>query len=463
MKIDLAKLKGSFNAKKYLVPALIGAEAIVILLVVLYVAHVVGVLKVREARELTAEEQIALSAFRQEVFKERNEGLKATPYEKGEHAVSLTAASAILVDADTGAVIYKKNADEMIPPASMTKLVVMYIAFKEIASGRIHYDDIVPLPRECWASSLPSDSSLMFLDKGQTVTLKELLTGLAVASGNDAAIAIAYYISGGVEPFVARMNAEMRALGLTVTHFVEPSGYSELNMTTAREFATFARRYISDYPDSINLFHSCKEIYYPLKKNLPADLAAKYGDTKAIHQTNTNPLLNRVEGVDGLKTGFIYESGYNLALTAKRGERRYLSVTMRGAGKGSYQGQANRVKDGTALLNLAFNQFDDYREKSDYAYTVRVLGSKSKSVRIVSSLPRLVLTIPAEYKDKIQVRARVPKYLFGENKMGAICGELEYYCGDEVIEKVPLILERDTEKASALMQAIDRSAIRYIK
>ena len=442
------------DLKKYLVPALISVEAVVILLIVLFVSHVLSLRKISEPLVLDEEEQIELSSLRAESFKERNEGLKATPYEKEEHSLNLTAASAILLDVDTGAVIYKKNADEPIPPASMTKLVVMYIAFKEIATGRIHYDDIVPLPKECWASSLPADSSLMFLGKGQTVTLKELLTGLAVASGNDAAVAIAYYISGGVEPFVARMNAEVRALGLTVTHFVEPSGYSELNMTTAREFATFARKYVTDYPDSINLFHSCREIYYPTEKNIRG--------AKPIHQKNTNPLLGKVEGVDGLKTGFIYESGYNLALTARRGNRRYLSITMRGGGKGTAQGQANRVKDGSALLNLAFGSFDTFRESNDYAFTVRVLGSKIKAARLVSAEPKLKLTIPVAYSDHIEVRAKIPPYIFGENKVGSIYGQLEYYCGDEIIESVPLILDRNTKASSSFMQAIDRFSVRFL-
>ena len=187
---------------------------------------------------------------------------------ENETDLQLDATSVILMEYETGRVLYEKNADEIIPPASMTKLVVMYVVFQEIATGRISLDDIVPLPPESWAINAPPMSSLMFLGEGQTVTLRELLLGLAVASGNDAAIAVAHYTCGSVESFVERMNSEMEALGLVHTRFVEPSGYSELNLTTPREFAAFAKTYIERYPESLTLFHSQPSISYPQEHNL---------------------------------------------------------------------------------------------------------------------------------------------------------------------------------------------------
>lgn len=457
----LQKIKA---ARPYFIPALIALEAVFLLIVIAFTLHVVSLRNIRPPLSLSQSESASISLIRQKAQKDAlGAFLRTIPYESAESRLSLTAGSAILIDAETGAILYKKNADEKIPPASMTKLVVMYIVFKEIASARISYDDIVPLPKECWAKNMPPDSSLMFLASGQTVTVKELLTGLAVASGNDAAVALAYYISGSVPSFVERMNAEIKALGLTETHFVEPSGYDERNITTAAEFAAFSRRYVTDFPDSINLFHSCREIYYPLSKNLSAQNAAKYGDSLAVHQKNTNPLLGLLDGVDGLKTGFIYESGYNLALTAKRDGRRYISVTMKGAGKGSRQGQANRVKDGTALMEMAFASYDIFRDKTPPECTIRVLASKTKSAKLVCAPSSVSLTIPIEYRGRVSKRVSIPPYIFGEQKAGSVFGRVEYYCGDDVIASFPLILDRNTKSCGALTRAIDRFAARFIK
>ena len=142
--------------------------------------------------------------------------VKPLPYNTIPSELELNCSSAILIDASNGCVLYEKNADEVIPPASMTKLVVMYVVFQEIATGRISMDDVVPLPPESWAVNAPPNSSLMFLGESQIVTLEELLLGLAVASGNDAAVAIGCYVSGNMDAFVQRMNSEMEKLGVEV-------------------------------------------------------------------------------------------------------------------------------------------------------------------------------------------------------------------------------------------------------
>src|SRR5574344_1148313 len=278
-------------------------------------------------------------------YKERSQILSELPYKTVPVKLDIAAESAILIDTATGSILFEKNADEIIPPASMTKLVEMYVVFNAVKAGEVTLDDVVPLPKQSWAINMPYDASLMFLAQGQTVTLRELLLGLAIASGNDASVAVAYYICGGMEPFVKRMNDAVQALGLTHTHFVESSGYSEKNVTTAREFASFARVYINTFPEALAQFHSQKQISYPLQRNLP-EWEQKDGDKQAVTQYNTNKLLGVLPGCDGLKTGFIFESGYNLALTAKRYGTRFLSVTMKGPGKGTAQGNKYRVHNG---------------------------------------------------------------------------------------------------------------------
>ncbi|MBQ9909169.1 MAG: D-alanyl-D-alanine carboxypeptidase, partial [Treponema sp.] len=209
-----------------------------------FISYSNGFKKTENSRPLSAEQESELSALLNSLYpEERVSILKELPYSIGKAKLDVWAGSAILIDASNGCVLFEKNADAIIPPASIAKLFVMYIVFKDVSEGKISLDDIVTLPERSWAINMPKDASLMFLGQGQIVTLRELLKGLAVASGNDAALAVADYISGSTKAFVERMNEECAALGLTHTHFVEPSGYDEHNLTTARELAAFCCEY----------------------------------------------------------------------------------------------------------------------------------------------------------------------------------------------------------------------------
>lgn len=379
----------------------------------------------------------------------RNEKLKSLPYQTKSASLNVSSGAAILVDCSNGCILYEKNADEIIPPASLTKLFVMYVAFKEIRDGNLSLDEYVQPPESSWAINMPADSSLMFLGQGHKVTVDELLTGLAVASGNDAALALAYKISGSTKAFVDRMNYEVMALGLEKTHFVEPSGYSEKNVTTARELAEFCRIYINTFPESLEKYHSRTEISYPLQKNLPSWQQDK-GDSFSVYQKNTNPLLGKMEGCDGLKTGFIYESGYNLALTAQRKNVRFLSVTMKGPGSGSKEGNFYRVKDGTLLMEWAFSSFKDYFpfEHLPPFFTVPVPAGKQKFVNLVPAWENAV-TVPVFSENAAEVKAEVsvPRYIFGGTEKGKVYGQIQYKIGEIVLETVPLVADRNVEKS----------------
>ena len=403
----------------------------------------------------TAVQQSYLADYLNKTYPTKRQNiLHALPYPVVQANLPVHAGSAILIDAANGCVLYEKNADEAIPPASITKLFVMYIAFQEIAAGRISLDDIVPLPENSWAINMPRDASLMFLGQGQTVTLRELLTGLAVASGNDAGYAIATYISGSVKAFVARMNEEVKKLGLENTHFEEPSGYSEHNSTTARELAKFARIYITNYPQSLAEFHSKLEINFPLEKNLPTWQKAR-GDTMAVYQRNTNGLLRTLEGCDGLKTGFIYESGYNLALTAQRDGVRFISVTMRGGGSTSKEGKQWREDDGRTLMEWAFSSFSDYNPQDHIAssYAVAVPGAKGKFTRLVPAWSD-VITVPhisgdtaADDAKAVTATISIPKYIYGGVIAGGQYGTIVYKLGNVELETVPLVADRTIPRA----------------
>ena len=384
-----------------------------------------------------------------EIYPERLQHATPLPYAINFDQPKVNCESAVVIDTVTGNILFEKNPNEQIPPASMTKLVEMFVVFEECRNSKITLDDIVPLPPESWSVNLPSDASRMFLGKNQKVTLRELLLGLSIASGNDASIAVAKYISGDMDSFVSKMNSVIKNLGLEKTHFVESSGYSENNITTAREFASFSRVYINRFPSSLKDFHSKSELRYPQKKNLLPN--ASLEDNPEIVQKNTNKLLGKLEGCDGLKTGFIYESGYNLALTATRDSRRFLSITMGGPGKNTAEGNKYRVLDGTALMEYCFANFDDYivPESERHAYTIGVAGAAESQCILVPAFDEN-LTVPKSMKNKIVARAHIPSFILGKRDMGHQVGFLEYESDGTVLRKVPLVCLADIPEGNSL-------------
>ena len=423
--------------------------------------------KLTQAQPLDFNQTSQLNLELKNKYPEQNDLLKPLPYTLPELGIQVGAQSAILIDVSNGNIIYEKNADTIIPPASMTKLFAMYVVEKEISAGRLHYDDIIPLPPECWACNMPPHSSLMFLGKGQVVTLEELLLGLSICSGNDAAYALAYTVCNSMEEFVELMNQAAIDAGLTHTHFVESSGYSEKNITTAREMAAFCRLYILEHPDSLRRFHSVRSFTYPKEKNMaPGD---RYGAqdwsnglpekiTMGITQENTNPLLGKLAGCDGLKTGYIDESGYNLALTVSRDGTRFLSVTMGGKGKNTQEGQAGRVKDGTELMETAFSIFRDISlETLETSYFVKVYAADQKGLNLVAAYNPKTVCVPfiygnsiAENLGAVQFNVIVPDYLQGKIIQGAEYGQIKITLGDYLLQTIPLVADRSTEKAGAL-------------
>jgi D-alanyl-D-alanine carboxypeptidase (penicillin-binding protein 5/6) len=296
----------------------------------------------------------------------------------GIEAPVLASHAAALMDAATGVTLYNKNGNDIIPPASLTKLMTMHIALQEVAQGRASLDEIVDLPRQSWSVNQPPRSSLMYLSVGHRVSLRELLLGLAIFSGNDAAVAVALRFAPDIESFAERMNQEGRSLGMTDTWFVEPSGISEYNLTTAMEFASFCRQYLILHPEAVKDYHSVMEFAYPKAENVPA---LYRDDPKTRIQRNRNPLLGEVEGVDGLKTGYIDEAGYNIALTAEREGTRFVAVIL--GAPASPGGDRIRDEDGRTLLEWGFNNFKTLRTVSLPQEPVRVWKGRTNRVELI--------------------------------------------------------------------------------
>jgi len=294
-----------------------------------------------------------------------------------DEAPAIGSRSAVLIDAESGALIYSKNPNEEIPPASITKLMTMHLVMKEIKEGRASYDEIIPITVESWAQSQPSQSSLMFLEPGQIVTLREILLGLAVSSGNDAAAAAALRLAPSMEDFVEMMNLEARRMGLNITRFEDASGYSDQNMTTAEELAFFCFQYIQLHPDSMKDFHSVVEYSYPTADNIPQGYRRRIS---TITQPNRNTLLSKFEGADGLKTGFIPASGNSIALTAARDNTRFILMLM-GAPSGR-RGANIRETDSINLLSWAFKNFKTVRFNVGQIDDIKLWKGKEKFVKL---------------------------------------------------------------------------------
>ena len=347
--------------------------------------------------------------------------------------------SACLLDAATGTVIYAKNPDEPIPPASLAKLMTMHLALTEVEAGRASLDEIVPLDPASWAVNQPPRSSLMFLAQGQTVSLRELLLGLAVPSGNDAAVAVALRFAPAVEYFAEAMTGEARRMGLELTRFREPSGISEYNSTTAREFAFFCREYLALHPEALRDYHSVAVFDYPKVSNVPGPYRDRPG---TIVQYNRNALLGMVEGVDGLKTGYIDEAGYNIALTAERRGTRFIAVIL-GAPAGP-QGERIRTRDGAVLLNWAFDHYKTIRPEVGELPPAQVWKGTIRRGRIVPGAA-LEFTALTGRGGGLYWKTETDDPLVAPLPAGSPAGRLIFYDNAGELRRIPLVMVEAVE------------------
>lgn len=219
----------------------------------------------------------------------------------------MNARSAILMDVKTGRVIYTQNADTKIPPASLTKIMTLYVALDQVNAGKVKLDDQVLVSKR----AAEQGGSRMHIKAGERVSLGQILTGIAVSSGNDAAVALADHLAGSPEAFVRLMNRKAAELGMKNTRFRNPNGLpAEGQVTTARDMLTLSKYYLKNHPEALQ-YHGIRQLIH-----------------NGALTTNKNPLFETCPGTDGLKTGWIRASGFNLIATGKRDERRLIGVVM---------------------------------------------------------------------------------------------------------------------------------------
>ena len=284
------------------------------------------------------------------------------PFYVGALDLASNAKSAIIIEPTTGKVIFEKNSNERLEPASMTKIMTLLLTFEAIDNGKISLDDTVTISKR----AADMGGSQMFLETGSNIRLEEIIKGVSIASANDGAIALAEFVGGSVENFVDMMNKKAEDLGLSNTHFVNPHGLHDDNhYSSAYDMAIMASNLINH--EKILNYTSIYEDYF----NKP--------DGSRTWLVNTNKLVRFFEGVDGLKTGYTKEAGYCLTATAKKGNVRYITVVM---GEPSSD---IRSRETTNMLNYAFNSFklNTILDKSQELGTIYIDKSKQKTAKIV--------------------------------------------------------------------------------
>lgn len=323
------------------------------------------------------------------------------------------ARAAVVIDMTSGATLLEKNADTPLPPASMSKLMTLYLVFEALKSGHLSMDD--EFRTSPHAASM--GGSKMFLREGQLVSVHDLLQGVIVQSGNDAAVALAEAMAGTEQAFAARMNQRAKEIGLTNSHFANATGWPdpEQRMST-RDLAHLAALIIREFPD-----------YYPLF----SETEFTWDD---VTQQNRNPLLTLDIGADGLKTGHTEEAGYGLVASAKRGDRR---IVMAIAGLGS---AGERAREGERLINWAFRAFEtrELYAKGEGLLSAPVWIGAAPTVELAPNRD-VVITAPYGSIDKAAVKVVYDAPVAAPIEAGQQLGHIEIDVPDLDPVTVPLV------------------------
>ncbi|UTF59800.1 D-alanyl-D-alanine carboxypeptidase family protein [Gilvimarinus sp. DA14] len=341
----------------------------------------------------------------------------------------LAASAYLLLDAETGKVLVEHNADEQLPPASLTKMMTSYIVTHELEQGRLSEQDLVNISVQAWQMG----GSKMFVREGTQVPVMDLLRGVIIQSGNDASVALAEHVAGGEDAFADVMNQTASMLGMKNTHYVNSTGWpAEGHLTTARDLAILAKAIIEDHPQ-----------YYPL-------YAEKYYEYNGINQPNRNRLLFRDESVDGLKTGHTEAAGYCLVASANRGDMRLISVVMGTSSENS------RAAETQKLLAYGFRYFENttvYRA-GEALETARIWYGRSDQVSL-SVAEDIRLTIPRGSRGSIEANLQLADTLKAPVSAGQQLGTVTLTLNGEVLAEVPAVAVNAVEEAGIFARLID--------
>lgn len=348
---------------------------------------------------------------------------------------SIGSPSYILIDMQSGDIIAQRDPHNSWEPASLAKMMTAYVVFRELSAGHISLDDKVTVSERAWRSK----GSRMFIEVGEQVSVKKLLKGLIVQSGNDAAVALAEHVAGDEETFAQVMNQEAQRIGMDNTHYANSTGMPDADMyTTAYDTALLARTIIDEHPEFYK-WYSQRSFEYA-----------------GIVQQNRNKLLWRDESVDGLKTGYTSSAGYNLATSAQRDGMRLISVVL-----GTESEQA-RAQQSHQLLNYGFRFFETHllysaQEKLTEARTWKA----SKESLALGITDDLYLTIPRRERDNLSASVSLNGDLIAPLNKGEKVGKIDITLAGKVIHTEPLVTLSDLEEGGLWRRLIDSLWLRF--
>ncbi len=330
----------------------------------------------------------------------------------------LAAKAYLLIDATSGVVLVEHNADVLLPPASLTKMMTAYVLAEEINAGRVTETDMVKITENSYSQNpLFAGSSLLYIEPGVDVSVADLQRGIIISSGNDSSVAVAEHIAGTEAVFAEMMNTNAKRLGMVNTHYVNSHGLPDpTHLTTARDLATLARAMIIDHPTQYAIY---KELEFTFNN---------------IRQYNRNTLLREDATVDGLKTGHTEEAGYCLVASALRGDMRLIAVVM-----GTESTKA-RKNDAASLFNYGFNfyQTKTLFEPMTELAKPRIWKGQQDFVP-VGLLDKTALTLQRGKHDSLVTTVTVNEELVAPITVGAAVGTVTVSLDDKTVLQTPLV------------------------
>lgn len=349
------------------------------------------------------------------------------------------ASSAILMERDTGTILFEKNSNEKLPPASMTKIMTLLLIMEALDQEKIALTDKVRTSER--AASM--GGSQIFLEVGEEMTVEEMLKGIAIASGNDASVAMAEYLAGSEENFIAMMNDKAKQLGLSNSNFINSNGLpAENHYTTAYDMAVISKELLKY--EEVLAYTSLYEDY--LRQNTD----------KKFWLVNTNKLVKFYPGVDGLKTGYTREAKYCLTASAKKNDMRVIAVIM-GA-----QTPKDRNRQVTEMLDYAFSQYAAHKlyDRGQVITQSKVSKGQQSTVDVITNESVSLLTKKGENIDDVVEKVNLDKSLKAPLKKGDQIGVLSLEKEGTVLQEVPLVASEDIGVAS-WWQLFKRTTTRF--
>ena len=351
-------------------------------------------------------------------------------YQNSYSQIDVDARYVILQDHMSGEILFEKEADNKIYPASMTKIMTSLVAFDLLKKGETTLDEKITISEKAWRMSQSGYSS-MFIMLNDQVSVENLLKGIIIVSGNDACVALAEGLSGTEEDYVLLMNEKAEEIGLTNTNFNNTSGINDVdNYSTVRDILKLSRYMIDNYPEYYTYF---------LETTFTWDRTG--GDP--ITQGNRNPLLYKNVGVDGIKTGFLSVEKYSLASSMKIGERR---ISLVGSG---FLTKNSRSRESLKLLNWGMRKFDTIKvgKKNEVINKINIWLGKKNKIDVFPS-EDIYLTIPKRKKKTVKAIFEYADPIKAPIKKGQVLGILNVYVSDKLTKQVDILAAEDMERSN---------------